>query len=195
MEIFMDKKLDLRIYKTYKALHEAFNELLEYKSFEELTVNELCDTAMIRRATFYSHFSDKYEYFNFYLSELRDEFTSKVSVHTDLSDPIVYCKQMLKETFKFVRAHERILERTKNSTLVSFLYQSLQEQFAQELEYIFIVSYKKKLTPELQLKIYFYAGGLINTIYWWLNNPTIFDEDAIAEQLMQIAPLTPEIVN
>lgn len=195
MEIFMDKKLDLRIYKTYKALHEAFNELLEYKSFEELTVNELCDTAMIRRATFYSHFSDKYEYFNFYLSELRDEFTSKVSVHTDLSDPIVYCKQMLKETFKFVRAHERILERMKNSTLMSFLYQSLQEQFAQELEYIFIVSYKKKLTPELQLKIYFYAGGLINAIYWWLNNPTIFDEDAIAEQLMQIAPLTPEIVN
>lgn len=189
----MEKKLDLRIYKTYKALHDAFNEILECKSFEELTINELCDTAMIRRATFYSHFADKYEYFNFYLSELREEFSAKVSVHTDLSDPIAYCKQMLKEIFKFVRTHNHILERAKNSTLMSFLYQSLQEQITQELEYIFIASYKKKLTPELQLKISFYAGGLINAIYWWLNNPTTLDEDSIVEQLMKIAPIPYEL--
>ena len=56
----MEVKLDLRIYKTYKALHEAFTEILEHKSFEDLTVNELCDKAMIRRATFYKHFADKF---------------------------------------------------------------------------------------------------------------------------------------
>ena len=193
IRINMEKKLDLRVYKTYKALHEAFSELLKYKSFEELTVNELCDTALIRRATFYAHFADKYEYFNFYLSELREEFTTRVSKHTDLSDPGEYCKQMLKETFKFVRARKRILERMKNSTLLSFLYQSLQEQFARELEYIFISSYKKKITPELELKIYFYAGGLINALYWWLNNPNALDEDTIAEQIMRIAPLSDEV--
>ena len=142
METLMNKKLDLRVYKTYKALHDAFNDLLKYKSFEELTVNELCDTAMIRRATFYSHFADKYEYFNFYLSELREEFASNISTHTDLSDPVSYSKQMLKETFKFVRTHNRIVEHMKNSTLMSFLYQALQEQIALELQYIFIFKYK-----------------------------------------------------
>ena len=61
----MEKKLDLRIQKTYQALHNAFTILLEEKNFEEITVNELCDAAMIRRTTFYKHFADKYEYFQF----------------------------------------------------------------------------------------------------------------------------------
>ena len=61
----MEEKMDLRIKKTYLSLHNAFVELLEEKRFEDLTVNELCDRAMIRRTTFYKHFADKYEYFTF----------------------------------------------------------------------------------------------------------------------------------
>ena len=57
----MEKNTDLRIQKTYLALQNAFVALLEEKRFEELTVNELCDRAMIRRTTFYKHFGDKYE--------------------------------------------------------------------------------------------------------------------------------------
>ena len=59
----MEKKVDLRILKTHKALCETFSTLLEEKKFEEITVNELCQRAMVRRATFYKHFADKYEYF------------------------------------------------------------------------------------------------------------------------------------
>ena len=51
----MEEKMDLRIKKTYLSLHNAFVELLEEKCFEELTVNELCDRAMIRRTTFYEY--------------------------------------------------------------------------------------------------------------------------------------------
>lgn len=190
----MGSKLDLRIYKTYKALHEAFTELLEHKAFEELTVNELCDKAMIRRATFYKHFADKYEYFNFYLSEVREEFTARVSTKTDLSNPVDYSRQMLKETFKFVREHKKILDRMKYSNRMSFLYQSLQEQIALELRYVFITSHKRKPTPELDMTISFYAGGLINVVYWWLNNPTIMDEDDIAEQIIKLAPFPEELL-
>ena len=63
----MGKKLDLRAKKIYDALIKAFEELLEEKSFEEITINELCDRAQTRRATFYKHFSDKYEFFQFML--------------------------------------------------------------------------------------------------------------------------------
>ena len=66
----MEKKIDLRLRKTYQSLHAAFTELLEEKRFEELTVGELCDRAAIRRTTFYKHFADKYDYFAFYLQEM-----------------------------------------------------------------------------------------------------------------------------
>ena len=64
----MDKKLDLRTQKIYVALIKAFEELLQEKSFEEITINELCDQAQTRRATFYKHFSDKYDFFQFMLN-------------------------------------------------------------------------------------------------------------------------------
>ena len=54
----MEEKTDLRIRKTYKALCDAFVTILEKKRFDDLTVNELCDEAMIRRATFYKHFAE-----------------------------------------------------------------------------------------------------------------------------------------
>ena len=66
----MEKKIDLRLQKTYLALRNAFTELMEEKRFEELTVNELCDRALIRRTTFYKHFADKYDYFAFYIREM-----------------------------------------------------------------------------------------------------------------------------
>jgi len=75
----MERKIDLRIQKTYISLHNAFTDLLEEKRFENITVNELCEKAMRRRTTFYKHFGDKYEYFNFYLSELRETFKTQVS--------------------------------------------------------------------------------------------------------------------
>lgn len=62
--------MDLRIKKTYRALFDAFTELLEEHRFEDLTVAMLCDRAMIRRTTFYKHFRDKNDYFAFYIDEL-----------------------------------------------------------------------------------------------------------------------------
>ena len=58
----MEEKTDLRIRKPYKALCDAFVTILEKKRFDDLTVNELCDEATIRRAAFYKHFADKYEF-------------------------------------------------------------------------------------------------------------------------------------
>lgn len=67
----MEKKGDLRVRKTYDALMAAFEEVLSKKTFDELTVNELCDRAKIRRPTFYAHFEDKYDFLRFYLNEIQ----------------------------------------------------------------------------------------------------------------------------
>ena len=53
------KKEDLRVRKTKKALFDAFMSLLAKKPYEDITINELCDAADVRRATFYKHYSDK----------------------------------------------------------------------------------------------------------------------------------------
>lgn len=63
------ENLDLRVQKTYKSLIDAFELLLHEKEFEKISVTELCDAAMIRRPTFYTHFLDKYDFLTFFIKQ------------------------------------------------------------------------------------------------------------------------------
>ena len=73
----MEKKLDLRIQKTHMALTDAFLSLLNQKRFDNITVAEICDNAMVRRATFYKHFGDKYEFFTYTIRKIKEDFRKK----------------------------------------------------------------------------------------------------------------------
>ena len=55
----MAKKIDLRVKRTNKMIMEAFIHLVEAKGYDNITIQEIADEAMINRATFYSHFKDK----------------------------------------------------------------------------------------------------------------------------------------
>lgn len=57
----MKNSTDLRIIKTNRAIKEAFLTLLKQKSFDNISVKNLCDMAMISRGTFYLHYQDKYD--------------------------------------------------------------------------------------------------------------------------------------
>lgn len=54
-----EKKTDLRIVKTHRAILDAFWSLLEEKPFGRIRVCEVCERAMVSRSTFYQHFRDK----------------------------------------------------------------------------------------------------------------------------------------
>ena len=57
------KRTDPRVARTRKLLQDALLDLLAEKSFDAITVQDLADRSTINRATFYAHFTDKYELF------------------------------------------------------------------------------------------------------------------------------------
>jgi AcrR family transcriptional regulator len=77
-DITMAVKEDLRVQRTKKALSEAFIKLLEEKPFDEITINELCDEAGVRRTTFYKHYKDKHDFLSAYARSLRDMFDKEI---------------------------------------------------------------------------------------------------------------------
>lgn len=56
-----ETKLDPRIIRTRKLIMEAFIRLSQIKEFHNITVKDITDEATVNRATFYYHFTDKYE--------------------------------------------------------------------------------------------------------------------------------------
>src|SRR2546425_5891929 len=55
-----DRLADLRVRRTRKLLWEALMAELSERAFEEITVKEICERAMVHRTTFYKHYEDKY---------------------------------------------------------------------------------------------------------------------------------------
>ncbi len=56
-----DEKCDLRYIKTEAGIQNAFLHLLQTKKFNDITVQNIIDYALINRKTFYNHYLDKYD--------------------------------------------------------------------------------------------------------------------------------------
>ena len=52
---------DLRVRRTHKLLWEALMAEMAARPFEEITVKDICERAMVHRTTFYTHYADKYD--------------------------------------------------------------------------------------------------------------------------------------
>lgn len=70
-------KEDLRVTKTKAALTNAFYDMLKEMPIEDVTVNQLCTRADVRRATFYKHFKDKSDFLNYLIKDLRNRFDNE----------------------------------------------------------------------------------------------------------------------
>lgn len=54
----MERKLQFD--RTTRDIINAFMDLLDQKSFEKISVQDIIEKTMINRSTFYRHFQDKY---------------------------------------------------------------------------------------------------------------------------------------
>jgi AcrR family transcriptional regulator len=103
------RKVDVRVKRTYKQLTAGLIQLLTVKSFDDLSVSEICEQADVHRATFYKHFNDKYEFLNFCfdneLSKIAFEVQDKEPSVENIRENFMY---FIKTTFEFVSAKKSI---------------------------------------------------------------------------------------
>ena len=69
VSVLSTTKVDPRIIRTKKLLVEAFQEVSREKRMSQITVKDITERATVNRATFYAHFTDKYDILDYTLSE------------------------------------------------------------------------------------------------------------------------------
>lgn len=67
---------DTRYVRTNHLIHSALIELLQKKSFDKITINDICNQALIGRSTFYHHYDDKYQLVSVMINATASEFNS-----------------------------------------------------------------------------------------------------------------------
>jgi AcrR family transcriptional regulator len=66
----IEEKLDPRVKRTRNLILQAFEELINEKNFDAISVQDITGKAQINRATFYAHFSDKYTLLDYFISQI-----------------------------------------------------------------------------------------------------------------------------
>ena len=65
----VEEKLDPRVKRTRQVLDQAFIELLAEKGFDAINVQDVTARAGVNRATFYAHFTDKFDLLDYSIRE------------------------------------------------------------------------------------------------------------------------------
>lgn len=77
---------DPRVRRTRQLLLQAFLELMTEKPFRSISVQDIAERATVNRATFYAHFTDKYDLMDASLREaFRHDLGQSLSIASELS--------------------------------------------------------------------------------------------------------------
>ncbi len=184
----MQNKYDLRVIRTYKSLSEAFLQLMSEKNFEDITINELCEKAMIRRTTFYKHFSDKYEFLRFFIWQLQTGYDSMNPASTDYKDSQSFYISIVQHLIDFLKKHERFVDNALNSNLLPILLDILSEEITSDIIKKIGIGIKKGIniqaSPETIAS--FFTGAIINTVKRWLMKKKQIPEEKLIQEMKNI---------
>ncbi|WP_338554420.1 TetR/AcrR family transcriptional regulator [Paenibacillus sp. KS-LC4] len=168
------EKLDLRIRRTHKLLYNALLSLMEKQSFEAITVQQICDLAMVHRTTFYTHFNDKYDLLTRTLRQIAEE-EFMLDKHTP--------PEIFQELFEIATKHKSIF-----SQLLSEERNSLRNIIRREMG----SGIKKHLNTTFQLNsssidaeivTEAHIGAILGVLNWWIENKMPIDQGEIYKVL------------
>ncbi|MFV0559688.1 MAG: TetR/AcrR family transcriptional regulator [Enterococcus sp.] len=185
------KKIDLRVKRTHKMIIEAFIQLVEEKGYDNVTIQDIADTAMINRATFYAHFKDKQD---LYEQIFEFAFLSLTSA-LDLSDLVqgrtVKVKDIegtLTQIYKNIHTNRKffltIMDGTANEFLRKKVADILYEKYADLFATLRIT--ENDIEVPMDFIIEYMTSIFIGTLHWWLTSDTTMTPNHLAALVIKL---------
>ncbi|MCD7774920.1 MAG: TetR/AcrR family transcriptional regulator [Clostridiales bacterium] len=183
----VNKKEDLRIRRTRKLLCDAMFSLLEEKSFDDISVVEICDRAMVHRATFYKHFEDKYTFMEYVTKEKIREFYEQSTAHKTFNSPVEIYNEIIANVMHFIEENKNMLRLSMDSARNNF-FDSIEKIIAEEIKDF--LDYSKDNGVEFpaptDISAQFLTGGFCSIIRWWLATGQKYSKQEMTEFLMVV---------
>lgn len=183
--------MDFRVQKTYQALFQALRDLMVEKPFEKITVTELCQRAQTRTATFYSHFSDKYDLFAAMIEKERESLLARYERENQgsLSDEIEFLIQTMLE--QLTERYPFILAIEDNPVLVTIMQSSSNVLKTALLKRLEEHSVGHQHSPELLVE--FLNGAISRTLMWWIQSRREIDQERLILEMRNLVESIVEI--
>ncbi|MGK0577571.1 TetR/AcrR family transcriptional regulator [Macrococcus capreoli] len=176
---------DLRVIKTELALEQAFLELSKHTTFDKISVQELCDKAMVRRSTFYRHYEDKFDFMRCLICRMFQSFNAHHQDKYDELQPTLFYTAVINDMMDFLLEHKNLSRTVMMSEYHELITQMLYEQIYDTI-YAHLVKqqvYPKKLYTEEKRLAEFLSGGILRVLYNWLRSGQQESKDSLCTSI------------
>ncbi|WP_271751878.1 TetR/AcrR family transcriptional regulator [Cohnella sp. JJ-181] len=179
---------DLRVRRTRKLLWDALMALLGQsgRTFESLTVAEICERAMVHRTTFYKHFEDKYHLLCAGFEELNKELAAM-----DVEERMIRPMQLLERI-----GHQRQFRTMMKSDQESTSVKSLMHRIGSGNMKNDLLALERKDGPfpvPAEIIAEFYTGAITSLGAWWVQHGSDVPAETMDRYIGEL--LNPAIFN
>ena len=190
----MNRGVDLRIVKTKNKLRGAFAKMMQTRSFDDITVFDLCDEAEVRRATFYRHYTDKYHFLSCMVSTILEEIVEKVGTIEQNENPIEYYCNYVKEVIEYCKFKnslmKNVIESSAFSTVKDIVLHGTLSSFKHDL--LQSLGNGSELPARVDILSEFLNGGIAHIVILWLTNDNVSDDAVIEAVRSLLTKLLPD---
>lgn len=187
----MTKKTDLRIIKTNKVLFESLILLMKEKSFEKITISDICEKALINRSTFYAHYEDKVDLLEALIEEQKNNLLNRLK-----DNNFTYIsKDYYMKTLSIIIDHvddkrdiySTIFSNNINGFFIDFLKDVISKDLLNKLK-----GSKHYTKTEIPIDVIakFYLGGITNVTLDWILNKEKYNKKQLLSYLDKLIPNT-----
>jgi AcrR family transcriptional regulator len=155
-------ELSAKSLQTRKILAEHLISMLENQNFKKITVNDICQHAMISRSAFYLHFEDKYSLLR-YCMDMELLRWDEVMQRSDFHSYLVF---VLDDILKKRNFYNNTLVRAQDHELYAMFFTSFSHFFTTTLEKL--LAQEQELPCPASIISAFYVGGITCSIIQWI---------------------------
>ena len=168
---------DLRVRRTHKLLWEALMAELSERAFEEISVKDICERAMVHRTTFYKHYEDKYALLergmkHMYDALVTDEEHQPLSMFSVEQPPPYFVR-----LFEHAAQHQRFYKLMLCREGIGRFQHLLKAYIVDVILAKAAPAHRNEPSPTSQpidvplaMHAQFVAGAILSLLAWWLEN-------------------------
>lgn len=152
--------------RTVRDFEVALMNLLLTTSFERITVDQICDEALLHRSSFYRYFHDKYDLLEQALGAWVERIVDQTATEDDLIEALV--SQIEANRAMFSNLANGGMRSSFSAELVRMIAEILLARRQSPSQNTIVVALKKANNPEMLA--YVLSGAIMGTFYWWQEN-------------------------
>lgn len=157
----------MKMNRTVRDFQNALEALLRTKPFEKITVDQICNEALLHRSSFYRYFHDKYDLLEQLINNrLHQLMTAAPDEESFIEAEVNYLNDN-KNIFRHLAADNA--NSTLYAEMLRIISEVLMKQSADHTNQGEVIkAIRRSDNPELQACTF--GGAIMGALYWWQSN-------------------------